>query len=135
MNSFDKAIMMLKDGGFSCSQAVVATLGEQVGVERKQALRLAAGFGGGIALQGDICGIVSGAIMAIGLKYGNDETSKDGRKKVFFLAQQLIERIKAKHGCYAPFIALITTPYVPTKTTLFPAFCCHNIISIMIDIL
>ncbi|SFH14737.1 C_GCAxxG_C_C family probable redox protein [Desulfotomaculum arcticum] len=100
MNDSNKAIMMVKNG-LQCSQAVLANLGEQLDVERKQALRLASGFGGGIALQGDICGAVSGAIMAIGLKHGYDEgPNVNARDKVYFLAQELIQRIKAKHGCY-----------------------------------
>ncbi|MHB1653733.1 MAG: C-GCAxxG-C-C family protein [Desulfitobacteriaceae bacterium] len=101
MNNSNKAILMFYKTGFVCSQAVFATLGEQLGMERKQALRIAAGFGGGIANQGDICGAVSGAIMAIGLKHGHDEGSDvDAKNRTTFLAQQLIERIKAKYGYY-----------------------------------
>ncbi len=100
MNNSSIAIMMVKNG-LQCSQAALAALGEQLGIEIKQALRLASGFGGGIALQGDICGAVSGAIMAIGLKHGYDKgPDVDARDKVYFLAQELIQRIKAKHGCY-----------------------------------
>lgn len=87
--------------GFSCSQRVFATLGEELGIERQQALRLATGFGAGIAYQGNICGAVSGAIMAIGLKHGNDEPSvQDFSNKAIFLTRELIQRIIAKHGCY-----------------------------------
>lgn len=87
--------------GLQCSQAVLATLGEQLGFDRKQALKLASGFGGGIASQGDLCGAVSGAIMAIGLKHGYDEgPNVKSRDKVYSLVQKLIQGIKSKHGCY-----------------------------------
>ncbi|WP_042331084.1 C-GCAxxG-C-C family protein [Desulfosporosinus orientis] len=80
---------------------MLTTLGEELGIERKQALRLATGFGAGIAYQGNICGAVSGAIMAIGLKHGNDEPSvQDFSNKAIFLTRELIQRITAKHGCY-----------------------------------
>lgn len=100
MNDSNKAIMMVM-GGFQCSQAVFVTLGEQLDIESKQALKLSTGFGGGISGLGDICGAVSGAIMAIGLKHGYDEAPDvDARDKVFRLTKELIYRIKAKHGCY-----------------------------------
>ncbi|GBF33869.1 hypothetical protein DCCM_2980 [Desulfocucumis palustris] len=100
MNDSIDAAMMMKDS-YLCSQAVFATLGEQCGIERNQALKLSTGFGAGIARRGDICGAVSGAIMAIGLKHGNYEVHDvDARDKVFFLAQKLIEGIKARHGCH-----------------------------------
>lgn len=87
--------------GFSCSQMVFATLSEELGINLEQALKLATGFGAGIAYQDDICGAVSGAIMAIGLKHGNDETSQvDFSNKALFLTRELIQRIKAKHGSY-----------------------------------
>ena len=140
MNNSNKAIMMVKEGGFQCSQAVVATLGEQLCAEQKQVLRLATGFGGGIALQGDICGAVSGAIMAIGLKHGYDKGPDiDARDKVFFFAQELIERIKAKHGCYTckGLIGINLTD--PKGIKLFyeqgiPEKICHNVIKDCVEI-
>jgi len=101
MSNSSKAILMFDEAGFMCSQAVFAALGEQLGIERTQALKIAAGFGGGVAYQGGICGAVSGAIMAIGLKHGHNEGSQvDAKNKTNFLAQKLIRKIKAKYGCY-----------------------------------
>lgn len=100
MSSSDKAALLMKNG-FLCSQSVFAILSEELGIEHNLALKLATGLGAGIAGQGDICGAVSGAILAIGLKHGNHEASDvDSRNKTFFLSQELIQRIKAKHGCY-----------------------------------
>lgn len=100
MIASNKAIDMVR-AGFQCSQAVFITLGEQLGVDCKQALKSATGFGGGIALQGDICGAVSGAIMAIGLKHGYSEAPDEAaRDKVFRLTKELIQKIKVQHGCY-----------------------------------
>ncbi|KLU66502.1 putative redox-active protein [Desulfosporosinus acididurans] len=100
MKGSDKAVAMMKNG-FLCSQAVFFTLGEQLGMERSQAIKLATGFGAGVSGMGEICGAVSGGIMALGLKHGNDEnTVFDPGNKTFPLVQELIERIKVKHGCY-----------------------------------
>ncbi|AEG59127.1 C-GCAxxG-C-C family protein [Desulforamulus ruminis] len=99
--SSDKAVALMKSG-FLCSQSVFSTLGEELGLEPKLALKMTTGLGAGIAGQGDICGAVSGAILAIGLKHGNHEgrSGMDGQHKTFFLTQELIHRIKIKHGCY-----------------------------------
>lgn len=100
MNNSDKAAAMMKNG-FLCSQAVFSTLGEQLGIDRSQAIKLATGLGAGISGRGDICGAISGGIMAIGLKHSNDQSSSyDPRNKTFYLTQELIEKIKVKHGCY-----------------------------------
>ena len=101
MSNSEKAVMLMKNG-FLCSQSVFATLSEELGLEQKQALKIATGFGAGIACQGDICGAVSGAILAIGLKHGNHEglSDVDLKNKTFYFTQELIERIKTKHGSY-----------------------------------
>jgi C_GCAxxG_C_C family probable redox protein len=85
--------------GFNCCQAVLSTYGVDYGIEREKALKLASGFGAGIAYMGDICGAVSGAIMVLGLKYGRsrveDEKSKE---KTYELIQEFIKEFKARNG-------------------------------------
>lgn len=49
----------------------------------------------------DLANVTSSSIMAIGLKHGQDEGSDiDAKNKANFFAQELIDRIKAKYGCY-----------------------------------
>lgn len=55
---------------YNCSQAVLSVFAEELGMSREDALKIASGFGAGVRT-GDICGAVSGAIMALGLKYGH----------------------------------------------------------------
>ncbi|OPY84071.1 MAG: putative redox-active protein (C_GCAxxG_C_C) [Syntrophus sp. PtaU1.Bin208] len=70
----EKAARGFKEG-FDCSQQVLAWAAERhsLGMDRKEALKIAASFGGGM-WNGDTCGCVSGALMAIGLKYGHCES-------------------------------------------------------------
>ena len=63
------AARMFRDG-YLCSQAVLAVYSETLGLDKNLALRIANGFGAGIARKQETCGAVSGAIMLIGLKYG-----------------------------------------------------------------
>ena len=55
--------------GFDCSQVVLSQAAEKLGLDRDTALKAAAAFGGGMR-RGDTCGCVTGALMAIGLRYG-----------------------------------------------------------------
>ena len=55
--------------GYNCAQSVFSAFSEEFGLDKTTALRIANGFGGGVRC-GDVCGAVSGAIMAIGLKCG-----------------------------------------------------------------
>ena len=62
-----------------CSQQVLMEWSEELGYDREEAARIAAPFGGGM-FRGDTCGAVGGAMIAIGMKYGNStlgDTDKD----------------------------------------------------------
>ncbi len=81
--------------GYDCSQVVVAHYAKELGLSEEMANKVSACFGGGM-LQGDTCGAFTGALMVIGLKYGqfDEETllaQKDAMmaksaefKKMFF---------------------------------------------------
>jgi C_GCAxxG_C_C family probable redox protein len=80
--------------GHSCAQAVFSGFAEQMGLEYATAVRLTSGFGGGMGM-GSICGAVTGAIMAIGLKYGGvDPKAKEQTAK---LVREFTDRFKAQH--------------------------------------
>ena len=53
---------------------------EELDLDEETALKIAAGFGGGMH-KGDMCGTVTGGLMVLGLKYGfcepNDAVGKD----------------------------------------------------------
>jgi C_GCAxxG_C_C family probable redox protein len=67
--------------GFSCSQAVFSVFALEEGMGREMALRASGAFGAGMAGRGETCGAVTGAFMAIGLKYAkvraDDNTARD----------------------------------------------------------
>lgn len=97
MDKEQQAVALFKDG-FNCSQAVLAVFAEEFGLERSAALRLACGFGGGMRMGGP-CGAVSGACMAIGLKYGKSKADdNESRDRTYALVQQLAARFRSLHG-------------------------------------
>lgn len=86
--------------GCSCSQAVFAGLAPRCGLAADTAARIASAFGGGIARQGQICGALSGALMALGLRYGHGcpPGGPEEKQRTLGLAQELIGRFRASQG-------------------------------------
>lgn len=56
--------------GFDCSQVVLAQYAERLGLGLDEANRMGAAFGGGMGI-GETCGAVTGAMIALGIKYGH----------------------------------------------------------------
>ncbi len=97
-STVDQAVVLFQQG-FSCSQAVCAAHAPSLGLSRDMALKVAAGFGGGLARHGEVCGAVTGAIMAIGLKTGSIEAADIAAKeKTYAMTHQAIEQFKDRHG-------------------------------------
>jgi len=85
--------------GFACSQAVLATYGEPLGLPREPALRLAEGFAGGMAGLGETCGAVTGALMVLGLKHGRTRPDDaDAKMRTNRLVREFMRRYEARHG-------------------------------------
>ena len=98
MNGVQRAVSCF-DEGFSCSQAVLSAFGPQLGLERETALRVAAGFGGGMGRRGETCGAVTGAFMVIGLKCGRTRVDNDeAREKAYNLVTEFVVEFESQHG-------------------------------------
>ncbi|MFZ5631777.1 MAG: C-GCAxxG-C-C family protein [Bacillota bacterium] len=70
MGSVELAVSSFQEGAL-CSQALFSTCAVKLGLDRETAMKIATPFGGGMARLGETCGAVTGALMVIGLKYGN----------------------------------------------------------------
>lgn len=68
MKKYEEVITKFQEG-LNCSQVVLLAFAEELGIDDASVLKIACGFGGGMG-HGEVCGAVSGAIMALGLKYG-----------------------------------------------------------------
>lgn len=85
---------------YHCSQAVLAAFAEELGLTEKQALKLGACFGGGMC-KGEVCGACTGALMALGLKYGQCEIDDfDSRAKTNEVTVKFLEAFREKNGSY-----------------------------------
>lgn len=99
MEQVDLAVERFRQG-YSCSQSVFSVLAEPRGIETNTALRLAAGFGGGIARTAQTCGCVTGAIMAIGLEQRgiSPEENKTEKDKTGELGRRLMHEFAQRNG-------------------------------------
>ena len=85
---------------YHCSQAVLAAFAEELGLTEEQALKLGACFGGGMC-KGEVCGACTGALMALGLKYGqSDIDDLESRKKTNDVTVEFLDLFKKENGSY-----------------------------------
>ena len=68
--------VQLFGNGYVCSQAVFAAFSQDFGLSKNQALKIGACFGSGMR-KGEVCGACTGALMVLGLKYGDSKTESD----------------------------------------------------------
>lgn len=85
--------------GYNCCQSVFLAFCDELGMDKKTAAMLSGGLGAGFSRKGEVCGAVSGAIMAFGLREGF-WNPKDDETKMRFVhkVQNFMDEFRAKHG-------------------------------------
>lgn len=85
------------DEGFNCAESVSLALSRCVNLPCECIPKIATGFGAGMRT-GSICGAVSGAILAFGLKYGRMNPSETERRDhVNRMVTEFMEKFKREH--------------------------------------
>lgn len=67
--------------GFNCSQSVLFALGDLLNVNENEILNVARGFGAGMGRKEEVCGAVTGGIMALGLYIGNSDKDENSKRE------------------------------------------------------
>ena len=94
--------------GFNCSQSVVAAFADIYGYTEEQALRMSAGFGGGIGRLRLSCGAFNALALLAGLDCGSvTPGDREGKSYNYKVVQELAARFKEEHG------SLICAPTKP----------------------
>ena len=88
----------IHQSGFNCAQSVLGACGDYTGLDEKTALAISAGFGGGVR-SGEICGAISGAVMAIGISQPGDPAAPETKAKTAAQTKELIKAFREKYGC------------------------------------
>jgi len=89
------------DNGFNCAQSVLYSFCDELNLDKDTALKLSCGFGGGMGRKGEICGAVTGGIIAIGTKYGkNSFGDKEDTEITYSKTQELMDIFINNYGTY-----------------------------------
>jgi C_GCAxxG_C_C family probable redox protein len=85
--------------GYGCCQSVVAAFADLYGLDKEMALRIAAGFGGGVGRMRMMCGAVSALVILVGLDCGQTVGSdREGKSACYKVVQELLAQSKAENG-------------------------------------
>lgn len=121
MSEITEAVRLFEEG-YVCSQAVFAAFSPNFGLDKELALKIGACFGSGMR-KGEVCGACTGALMALGLKYGESkEKSNDACER--FLDE--FEKINGSYICNDLLGCDITTREgvdFAVENNLFKEFC------------
>ena len=101
MNSLEerkeKALRCFADH-LHCSQSVLAAFSEECGITDETAFRLGSCFGSGMR-RGNVCGACAGALMVLGLMYGETHAGdREGRLRTDRLNDLMMDRFSRANG-------------------------------------
>lgn len=84
--------------GYNCAQCVLSSLKEYTGLDDETALAIAAGFGGGLR-SGEVCGAISGGVMALGTAFPfTDPKDSEAKQNIALMSKELVAKAAAKFG-------------------------------------
>ena len=92
-DKYKKAVEIFKKG-FNCSQSVAGAWCEEMGLPFDTAVKIAAGFGGGMGRMREVCGAVTGAFMVLGTIFSTGAPDPQSKKKMYVIIQEFAERRK-----------------------------------------
>ena len=98
MTHSEKATALFMEG-YNCAQSVFLAFEDMYELDRKTALRISSGFGGGMGRLREVCGCVSGAFMAAGLLMGYDDVADlEGKKETYSMIQDIANAFRDEQG-------------------------------------
>ena len=92
MSRIDESVQLF-EGNYLCSQAVFTVFSEEFGLSKEDAFKIGACFGSGMR-QAEVCGACTGALMALGLKYG------DNKEKCNEVSDRFFEEFKKENASF-----------------------------------
>ena len=99
MERLETAREMFLTKGYNCAQSVLYAFREDLGLSDETALKIACGFGAGMARQGEVCGAVAGGILVLGLRHGrgvNDD--RTATEATYAKTRELMRQFSSRHG-------------------------------------
>ena len=103
--------------GYNCAQAVFCAFCDETGLDIDAAAKLSSSFGGGMGRLREVCGTVSGALMALGALRGYaDPKDPEAKKAHYRLVQEYARRFREKNETIVCRELLKNVPVTPGGT-------------------
>lgn len=118
MNRCEQAYTYHKHG-FNCAQAVIAAFSDLTGLSVEQSMAVSGGFGGGVGgSHAELCGAISGGVMALSLLYPHlDGANKATKVDLYKLTKEFRVRFEDTFGKTVCGELLLARPGLNDKTT------------------
>ena len=85
--------------GYGCCQSVVCAFSDLYGLDEEMALRVSAGFGGGVGRLRMMCGTCSALVILAGLEKGQTRgEDREGKSVCYQLVRELLETFRQRNG-------------------------------------
>ena len=85
--------------GYGCCQSVVCAFSDLYGLDEEMALKVSAGFGGGVGRMRMMCGACSALVILAGLECGQTRgEDREGKAVCYQLVRQLLETFRQRNG-------------------------------------
>lgn len=97
MNKAEESVYLFNKN-YNCAQSVFTVFGEEFGIAKEKAIRIASPFGGGMGMRGEVCGAVSGALMVIGARFGSVNTEHVVKSLPTNIAREFMAEFENRHG-------------------------------------
>jgi C_GCAxxG_C_C family probable redox protein len=95
----EQARAVMLEHHLNCTQSLVSTYCEDFGLDRNQGLKVAMGFGGGMARTGKTCGAVTGAYIILGLSQRvNENNPRESIERTYRLIHDFNRQFLTLHG-------------------------------------
>lgn len=87
--------------GYNCAQSILYAFREEGDLTEETALKIACGFGAGMARKEEVCGAITGGILVLGLRYGRGGNEDRSAMELTYLkTRELMDLFSKKHGTY-----------------------------------
>ena len=103
--------------GYNCAQAVFCAFRDETRLSLEDAARLSSSFGGGMGRLREVCGTVSGALLALGMLRGYADPQDPELKKAHYKrVQEYARRFREENGTIICRELLKDVPVTPGDT-------------------
>jgi C_GCAxxG_C_C family probable redox protein len=94
----EKAVAYFNEG-FNCAESTLLALSDFLEIDCKYIPKIAGGFGGGLGKHGEICGALSGPVMALGIVFGREGAKdREGKEKMYYITESFIQKFEKEFG-------------------------------------